>query len=233
MFALGVAIYGRGAFVAWREERARRIVAEANLVPRVTLVHEFEGAPNYLRTANIDATTVERRHIIGVVNLSAAEIPQLRVVAVEFEPYVQGATWVDAPMHPLRTEPNRDGLFNLSIGDGSPTRFVEIFQELVFFNGDRPAITMVYDQTGLQQLKRFIVGDWFALTLRVQGNILPQRIRLVAKRNPETNRFDVRASDEIRPAGSACQLAVLTSGQVPRAEPRDEPLPSPAPGPDD
>lgn len=225
LFVIGTLIFVHGTFVAWREEYLKRLTMEDRLKPKVGLRHDFEGAPDYLRTANISADVLERRHIVGVVNLSAVAIPQLNMVAERFEPYVQGATWIDAPMHPLRVNPDNNGRFDLSVGDGGPSRFIEVFQELVFIDGRPPALTFVYDSTGLQKLKRFIVSDWFAVTLRVQGDIPPRRIRLVARLNTLKNTYDVAESDEPRPSETTCQLAQLTDGQVPRAEPRGDTSP--------
>jgi hypothetical protein len=175
----------------------------------------------------------ERRHIIGIENLSSVQIEGLRVVAESFEPYLQGATWVDAPMHPLRGPIDNEGRFDLSVGDGHMSRFVEVFQELVFPQDATrpPLLTFVYDQAGLNQLKRFIVGSWFAVTLRIQGKVKPERIRLVAKVNPATNVWDVRESSEPMPANHGCQVAQLVSTAVtPPTEPVvGEAMPSHAP----
>lgn len=176
----------------------------------------------------------ERRHIIGIENLSTASIPHLRAVAESFEPYLQGATWVDAPLHPLRSPTDNEGRFDLSRGDGSPTRYIEILQELRVGNGGPPILTFVYDQSSLNALQRFMVGNWFAITVRIQGDIKPEIIRLVAKLNAATNRFDVAESNERMPTVNPSNYSVvaLTQG-APAPEPLPSAMPSHAYEPDD
>jgi len=210
-----------GAFLAWKDEHDAKLAVENSIKPRVRLHHAFESAPNYLRIANMGVGVKERRHIIGVENLSSVQIEGLRVVAESFEPYLQGATWVDAPMHPLRAAIDNEGRFDLSVGDGHVSRFIEVFQELVFPQDPTkpPLLTFVYDQSGLNKLKRFIIGHWFAVTLRIQGSVKPERIRLVATFNSAGNVWDVRESDEPMPAAHGCQVAQLVEGAVPPTEP--------------
>jgi hypothetical protein len=211
-----------GAFLAWKDEYDAKQAVEDSIRPRVRLHHEFNSVPNYLRVANMGPGVQERRHIIGIENLSSVQIQGLRIVAESFEPYLQGATWVDAPMHPLRAPIDNEGRFDLSVGEGHVSRFAEVFQELVFPQDTTrpPLLTFVYDQSGLNQLKRFIVGNWFAVTLRIQGSVKPERIRLVAKVNPATHVWDVRESNEAIPANHGCQVAQLVSTAVtPPTEP--------------
>lgn len=222
------------AYYAWRDEHTRRLAAEAHLERRVRLHHQYEGSPNYLRVATMGPGVRERRHIIGVENLSAKEIDGLNIVAESFEPYLQGVTWVDAPMHPLRAPIDKEGRFTLSVGDGQPTRFVEVFQEIVFTDSPSqlPLLTFVYDQSGLQNLRRFIVGDWFACTFRIQGPITPERIRLVARRNFEANVWDIKASEEQMPTSHNCTVVALQSPSAgtPAVEPVSDATPSHALG---
>lgn len=232
MWLIGLTLVFVVTSKVWSDEHRAVTLLKARLQPKAMLCHQFEGAPNYLRTARFTANVLERRHIIGAVNLSAVEVARLQVVAEGFEPYIQGVTWVNAALHPLRANPDNGGRFDLSVGDGGPSQFIEVFQELVFLDGQPPALTLVYDQTLLQNLKRFIVGEWFAATFRIQGGIVPRRIRLVAAWNKQTNQFDVQESDEIMPFNNSVGLAHLTAGQVPRIEPLSEPAPSQAP-PDD
>ena len=217
------AIQDRDAAIREGDERSTLLESQ----PRVQLRHEPDSIPNYLRVARVNSNTSERRHIIGVVNVSEVLIENMRVVAEGFEPYLQGVTWVDAPLHPLRAPIDREGRFDLSVGDGQPTRFIEIFQELVFDDGSEPIITFVYDQSGLNDLKRFIQGDWFAVTLRIEGSIRPQRIRLVARLSSARDRFEVFASNETPPVPSNCRIMSL---QSPSAAPRVEPPARPSHG---
>jgi len=176
----------------------------------------------------------ERRHIIGVENLSTASFSGLRAVAESFEPYLQGATWVDAPFHPLRSATDNDGRFDLSRGDGLPTRYIEVLQELRLPNRP-PMLTFIYDQSSLIALQRFMVGDWFAVTVRIQGDIKPERIRLVAKLNHTTNKFDVAESSESMPTvnPSNYHVVALTQGAAPAPEPLPPAMPSHAFEPED
>lgn len=115
--------------------------------PKVRIVHVAGSIPNFLREANLGGGGQERRHIIAIENLSSKAILGLQAVAESFEPYLQGATWVDAQFHPLRVPADNAGRFDLSRGDGTPTRYIEIFQELSLPGQTAPILTFVYDST--------------------------------------------------------------------------------------
>ena len=232
----GLIFFGTTASAAYAMFRLikKNMAWEDRMKPKLRIRHDPGGIPNYLRDAKMGGGGTERRHIIGVENLSTASISGLRAVAESFELYLQGATWVDAPLHPLRSATDNDGRFDLSRGDGVPTRYIEVLQELGL-PGQPPILTFVYDQSSLNVLQRFMVGDWFAITVRIQGDIKPERIRLVAKFNRATNKFDVAESDESMPTvnPSNYQVVALTQGAAPAPEPLPPAMPFHAPEPED
>lgn len=200
--------------------------------PRARLRHETGRKPDFMREANVAPGVKERRHLLGVENLSTGVITRLRVVAERFEPYLQGATWPDAPLHPARSRQTGEGRFDLSRGDGQPTRYVEVFQELRV-EGKPTLLTLVYDSPGLVGLRRFIVADDFAVTLRLDGDIPPARIRLVAKLNRKTGWFDVFEDSTRRVSvATAQQHVVQVSGGDPMSAQEKDAAPSIEP-PDD
>lgn len=154
------------------------------LAPKVHVVHEQGKQPEYVREANLGNGVTERRHMVGIVNDSGAKILRIRVMPERFEPYVQGVTWLDSSFHPVRSQSNLDGWFDLSVGDGRPTRYVEIFRELHGVPGTTGSvITYLYDSSGLNKLNRYVAGDWVAVELRVEGDMAPYRLKLVARRD--------------------------------------------------
>jgi hypothetical protein len=166
---------------------------KARFKPKVRIVH-FQGKkPDYLREAHMGNGVVERRHLVGVINDSGVKINDIRIVVERFEPYQQGATWAHAPLNPLRGTPNNSGWFNLTVADGVPTQYVEVFQELRGVPGTNdPILGCIYNSTGLNNLRRYMLGDWFAVVLRLEGDIPPCRFKLVAQRNVPTRWFDDR-----------------------------------------
>lgn len=165
------------------------------LEPKVHVVHERGKKPEFVREATMGNGVIERRHMVGIVNDSGAKILRMRVMPERFEPYVQGVTWLDSAFHPVRAQPNLDGWFDLSVGDGKPTRYVEIFQELLGVPGAPDSvISYIYDSSGLNNLNRYVAGDWVAVELRLEGDMRPYRLKLVARRN-HLGWFDVFVGD--------------------------------------
>lgn len=196
---------------------------------KVRLVHAQNKKPYYVREANMGNGLTERRHLVGVINESGVKVSALRVVTERFEPYQQGATWISAPLNPLRGTPNNGGLFDVMVGDddGRPTQYVEVFQELKGVPGCNDAIlSYIYNSSGLNDLRRYVSGDWFAVVMRLEGDIKPCRFKLVAHKNHNTGWFDVAEGDlsvetmsDSAPAGyQVVTLSVAHTAAPPEAE---------------
>ena len=154
------------------------------LTPRVHVIHQQGKNPYYVREADMGNGAIERRHMIGIVNDSDARIERIRVMPERFEPYMQGATWIDRPLHTLGAPSSGEGWFDLSVGDGGPTRYVEILREVRGVKGMTDSLSSyVYDSANINALNRHLIGDWFAVVLRVEGDMRPCRFKIVARRN--------------------------------------------------
>lgn len=189
---LGTAV--SAAYTVYRLTR-ENLRLKARFAPKVRVCHEPGKRPNYVREANMRGGVTERRHMVGIVNEGGVKLKRIRVMAERFEPYLQGATWLERPLHPLGSRADDDGWFDLSVGDGKPTGFVEVFQELKGLDGLSYAVlACIYDSPSLNDLKRYMDGHWFAVVLRVEGDIKPYRFKLMARRT-DLGWFEVLEGD--------------------------------------
>lgn len=180
---LFVGAIGAAGYTVFRLTRENSTL-RARTWPKVSIAHVAGQIPYYVRQASLGGGAIERRHMIGIVNESSSRIDAIRIMPERFEPYMQGATWLDRPLHPLGANTDGSGWFELSVGDGGPTRYVEVFQEIRGVLGcNESLLTYIYDSHGINSLRRYLIGDWFAIVARVEGDMPPCRLKLVAKRN--------------------------------------------------